>query len=159
MVGKDNVAAALDEGRGVVLALPHSGNWDIAGVWLAQEQGTFTTVAERLKPESLFWRFIGYRESLGFEVLPLSGGQRPAYEVLVERLRANRVVCSDGRPRSHAQRRAGRPSSASPRACPPGPARLAVETGAQLLPTLPLVRRRTAGAWSSTHRWTRRRVT
>ena len=65
-------------GRGVVMALPHSGNWDMAGVWLAQTRGTFTTVAERLKPESLYQRFIDYRESLGFEVLPLSGGEQPA---------------------------------------------------------------------------------
>src|SRR6202011_12865 len=36
-VGKDNVAAALDEGRGVVIALPHSGNWDLAGIWMVQE--------------------------------------------------------------------------------------------------------------------------
>ena len=56
------------------MALPHSGNWDMAGVWLAQTYGTFSTVAERLKPESLYQRFIDYRESLGFEVLPLSGG-------------------------------------------------------------------------------------
>ena len=34
----------------------------------------FTTVAERLKPESLFDRFVAYRESLGMEVLPLTGG-------------------------------------------------------------------------------------
>ena len=80
-------------GRGAVLALPHSGNWDMAGVWLAQTHGTFTTVAERLKPESLYRRFIDYRESLGFEVMPLSGGERPPFEVLGERLRDNRVVC------------------------------------------------------------------
>ena len=62
----------------MVLALPHSGNWDMAGVWLVQQHGTFTTVAERLKPESLYRRFIDYRESLGFEVLPLSGGRAAA---------------------------------------------------------------------------------
>ena len=75
------------------MALPHSGNWDMAGVWLAQNYGTFSTVAERLKPESLYDRFIEYRESLGFEVLPLSGGERPPLEVLAERLRDNRFVC------------------------------------------------------------------
>ncbi len=42
----------------MVLALPHSGNWDMAGVWLIYKYGTFTTVAERLKPESLYNRFI-----------------------------------------------------------------------------------------------------
>lgn len=91
--GKDHLNAGLAAGRGVVLALPHSGNWDMAGVWLAQRHGTFTTVAERLKPESSYRRFIDYRETLGFEVLPLSGGAEPPFEVLCERLRDNRVVC------------------------------------------------------------------
>ncbi|MEI7717394.1 MAG: phosphatidylinositol mannoside acyltransferase [Mycobacterium sp.] len=93
VLGADNLDAALAKGRGVVCALPHSGNWDMAGVWLAQTRGTFTTVAERLTPESLYRRFISYRESLGFEVLPLSGGDRPPFEVLCDRLRDNRVVC------------------------------------------------------------------
>ena len=59
----------------------------------SRNYGTFTTVAERLKPESLYQRFIDYRESLGFEVLPLTGGERPPFEVLAERLRDNGVVC------------------------------------------------------------------
>src|SRR5438309_1954397 len=85
--GKEHIAGALDAGRGVILALPHSGNWDMAGVWLVWKHGTFTTVNERLKPESLYNRFIAYRESLGFEMLPLTGGERPPVEVLSERLR------------------------------------------------------------------------
>ena len=64
-------------------------------------------MAERLKPESLYDRFIEYRESLGFEVLPLTGGERPPLEVLAERLRANRVRVPDGRPRPDPLRRAG----------------------------------------------------
>jgi phosphatidylinositol dimannoside acyltransferase len=134
VVGKDLLAAALHEGRGAVMALPHSGNWDLAGVWMAQEHGIFTAVAERLKPESLYRRFIAFRESLGFEVLPLSGGERPAYEVLVERLRANRVVClmSDrDLTRSGVQVDFFGESTRMPA----GPARLAIETGAALFPT------------------------
>ncbi|MDT5218953.1 MAG: phosphatidylinositol dimannoside acyltransferase, partial [Mycobacterium sp.] len=77
--GQDNLDGALAEGRGVICALPHSGNWDMNGLWLAQTHGTFATVAERLKPESLYRRFIEYRESLGFEVIPLSGGARPPF--------------------------------------------------------------------------------
>jgi KDO2-lipid IV(A) lauroyltransferase len=131
--GIDNLDAALAQGRGVVCALPHSGNWDMAGVWLAQTRGTFTTVAERLKPESLYRRFIGYRESLGFEVLPLSGGQRPPFEVLCDRLRDNRVVCL------MAERDLTRTGVrvdffGEPTRMPAGPAKLAIETGAPLLP-------------------------
>ncbi|MDY6869529.1 MAG: phosphatidylinositol mannoside acyltransferase [Actinomycetota bacterium] len=124
---------ALDAGRGAVVALPHSGNWDMAGVWLVQNHGTFTTVAERLRPESLFNRFVAYRESLGFEVIPLSGGERPPYELLRDRLRANRVVCL------MAERDLTRQGVAvdffgEPTRMPAGPAKLACETGAALLP-------------------------
>jgi KDO2-lipid IV(A) lauroyltransferase len=131
-LGADNIDAALAAGRGAVLALPHSGNWDMAGVWLAQTRGTFTTVAERLKPESLYRRFIEYRESLGFEVLPLSGGDRPPFEVLCERLRANRVVCL------MAERDLTRTGVevdffGEPTRMPAGPAKLAIETGAALM--------------------------
>ncbi|AGZ53377.1 phosphatidylinositol mannoside acyltransferase [Mycobacterium kansasii] len=131
--GLDHLDAALAAGRGVVLALPHSGNWDMAGMWLAQTHGTFTTVAERLKPESLYRRFIEYRERLGFEVLPLSGGGKPPFEVLCERLRANRVVCL------MAERDLTRSGVevnffGEPTRMPAGPAKLAIETGAALLP-------------------------
>jgi lauroyl/myristoyl acyltransferase len=134
--GSQNLDAALEAGRGAVLALPHSGNWDMAGVWLVQYNGRFTTVAERLKPESLYRRFINYRESLGFEVLPLSGGSRPPYEVLVERVRDNRVVCL------MAERDLTRTGVTvdlfgEPTRMPAGPARLAIQTGTAVLPAYP----------------------
>ncbi len=133
VVGHEHVAAALEAGRGAVLALPHSGNWDMAGVWLAQTHGGFTTVAERLKPESLYRRFVAYRESLGFEVLPLSGGQRPPFEVLAERLSANGLVClMADRDLTRSGVRVDFFGEAT--RMPAGPARLAIETGAALLP-------------------------
>lgn len=132
-IGDDNIDAALALGRGVVCALPHSGNWDIAGVWLAQSHGTFTTVAERLKPESLYRRFIAYRESLGFEVLPLSGGERPAFDVLCDRLRDNRVVCLMA-DRDLTRTGVQVDFFGEPTRMPAGPAKLAVATGAALLP-------------------------
>jgi phosphatidylinositol dimannoside acyltransferase len=91
--GGEYIDAGLAAGNGVVLALPHSGNWDASGIWLVHRSGPFTTVAERLKPEPVFDRFVEYRESIGMEVLALSGGDRSAISVLTERLRANRVVC------------------------------------------------------------------
>jgi lauroyl/myristoyl acyltransferase len=43
----------LAAGRGVVFALPHMGNYDLAAAWIiANGAGSLTTVAERLKPES-----------------------------------------------------------------------------------------------------------
>ena len=131
--GSQYVEEALAAGRGAILALPHSGNWDIAGVWLTNTYGKFTTVAERLKPESLYQRFVDYRESLGFEVLPLTGGERPPFEVLAERLRDNRLVClmSD---RDLTRSGVQVDFFGEPTRMPGGSARLAIETGAALLP-------------------------
>ncbi len=131
--GAEHIDAAVAAGRGVILALPHSGNWDVAGIWLIDRGVRFTTVAERLQPESLFDRFVRFRESLGMEIIPLSGGQRAPSEVLGERLRAGGCVCL----------LADRDLGASgvpvdffgePTRMPPGPALLAATTGATLLP-------------------------
>ena len=66
----------LAAGRGVVFALPHMGNYDLAGAWvIAKGAGSVTTVAERVKPESVYSRFVAFREGLGVEVLPASGGR------------------------------------------------------------------------------------
>ncbi len=133
VAGRDYLVDALAAGRGAVLALPHSGNWDMAGVWLVQTHGRLTTVAERLKPESLYRRFVAYRESLGFEVLPLSGGEQPPFELLCERLAENRVVClmaeRDLTPSGVQVDFFGEPTR-----MPAGSAKLAIETGAALLP-------------------------
>jgi KDO2-lipid IV(A) lauroyltransferase len=143
VIGKENVDAAYAAGRGVIMALPHSGNWDMAGVWLVHHSGTFTTVAERLKPESLYRRFLDFRESLGFEVLPLNAGaaesatsdkrEHSAYEVLAERLRANRAVCLMAE-RDLTKSGVQVDLFGEPTRMPAGPAKLAIETGAALLP-------------------------
>jgi len=65
----------LDEhvaaGKGVILVPGHLANWDLGGAWAADRYGGFTTVAERLKPESVFDQFVKYRETLGMRVLGL----------------------------------------------------------------------------------------
>lgn len=119
-------------GKGVVLALPHLANWDLAGAWVTTGLGIpFTTVAERLKPETLYDRFVAYREGLGMEVLPHNGGS--AFGTLARRLRDGGLVCLV----------ADRDLSASgvevdffgeTARMPAGPALLAQQTGALLLP-------------------------
>ncbi|GAA1480638.1 phosphatidylinositol mannoside acyltransferase [Gordonia sinesedis] len=121
------------KGRGVIFALPHSGNYDMAGVWLVHHQGSFATVAERLKPESLFRRFVEYRESLGFEIFPLTGGERPPFAQLAERLRAGKTICLMGeRDLTHQ----GVPVTmfGERTRMPAGAAKLAIDTGAALMP-------------------------
>jgi phosphatidylinositol dimannoside acyltransferase len=132
-----------DAGRGVVFALPHTGNWEVAGAWLiARGAGKFTTVAERLKPESVFLRFLAFRESLGFEVLPATGGNS-RFGVLAQRLRAGGMVCL---PADRDVTGAGIEVEffGEKARMMGGPAALAVQTGAALLPAV---------LWFEGHGW------
>jgi lauroyl/myristoyl acyltransferase len=126
---------ALDAGRGLIIALPHSGNWDAGGVWLIETlrrrglDPAFTTVAQRLRPESVYRRFAAHREALGFEL-----AEDGAYRALLRRLRRGGVVCvlAD---RDVLGTGIDVTLCGEPARLPSGPARLAALTGATLLPT------------------------
>jgi len=123
---------ALASGRGVVIALPHMGNWDLAGAWVtAKLEVPFTTVAERLKPETLYDRFVAYREGLGMEVLPHSGGT--AFGILARRLREGGLVCLVAE-RDLSAKGIEVDFFGETTRMPAGPALLAQQTGALLLP-------------------------
>ncbi|MFG3052907.1 phosphatidylinositol mannoside acyltransferase [Kitasatospora sp. NPDC048239] len=131
--GSEQMRATLDSGRGVVVALPHMANWDLAGAWVALEGYPFTTVAERLKPERLFDRFVEFRESLGMEVLALTGSGVSVVGTMARRLRAGRLVCLVGdRDLSEAGVEVSFFGEAT--RMPAGPAALAQRTGAALMP-------------------------
>ncbi|RKN39406.1 phosphatidylinositol mannoside acyltransferase [Micromonospora endolithica] len=123
----DDVAA----GRGAVVALPHAGNWDAAGAWVAATGWPLTTVAERLKPESVYERFVAFRQGLGMEILPTHGGPRPTFDVLVDRVNAGTVVplLAD---RDFSARGVEVDFFGARTKMPPGPALLALRTGAPL---------------------------
>ncbi|MFI6442675.1 phosphatidylinositol mannoside acyltransferase [Streptomyces sp. NPDC050759] len=122
----------LAAGKGVILALPHMANWDLAGAWVTTSLKTpFTTVAERLKPETLYDRFVAYREGLGMEVLPHSGGT--AFGTLARRLRDGGLVCLVAERDLSSSGVEVRFFGEVTR-IPAGPALLAQQTGALLLP-------------------------
>ena len=79
----------MRDGRGVVIALPHSGNWDHAGAYFCSLGIPLVTVAERLKPEALFQKFLKHRESMGFEVLSLDSR---SFATLVRRAKEKRLI-------------------------------------------------------------------
>jgi KDO2-lipid IV(A) lauroyltransferase len=134
VVGEEHLRASTGPGtRGVVGALMHMGNWDHAGAWASLTGVPVVTVAERLRPERLFRRFLAYRESLGMEILPLTGGERDVLDVLSARLRDGRLVPlladRDLRASGIEVELLGEPTR-----LPPGPAMLALRTGAALHP-------------------------
>ena len=118
-------------GVGSVVALPHAGNWDAAGAWVAANGWPITTVAERLKPESVYLKFLEFRRSLGMEILPTTGGERPVFDVLEDRIRAGGVVplLAD---RDLTARGVEVDFFGGRAKMPPGPALLALRTGAPL---------------------------
>ena len=79
----------MKDGRGVVITLPHSGNWDHAGAYFCSLGIPLVTVAERLKPEALFQKFLQHRESMGFEVLSLDNR---SFATLMKRAREKRLI-------------------------------------------------------------------
>jgi len=58
--------------QGCLVVLPHAGNWDHAGAYFCAKGARVNTVAEHLKPERLFRRFLAHRERMGMRVLDLS---------------------------------------------------------------------------------------
>ena len=75
--------------RGVIVALPHAGNWDHAGSFFCSQGIPLVTVVERLKPEKLFRKFLEYRQAIGMEALPLDGR---VMGTLASRLREGKLV-------------------------------------------------------------------
>lgn len=136
--GIEGSLQTLHAGRGVIYALPHSGNWDVAGVWIVRELARrglpagITTVVQRLRPESVFRRFAAYRESLGFEIVTSDDG-RAAHRALTRRLAAGGVACLIA-DRDLAGTGVDVRFCGQPARLPSGPARLAALTGAALHP-------------------------
>ncbi|WP_082126696.1 phosphatidylinositol mannoside acyltransferase [Allosalinactinospora lopnorensis] len=131
--GIEVLEAQVRAGRGVVAALPHMGNWDHAGAWITLRGTPLTTVAQRVRPESVFNRFMAFRSGLGMEVLPLTGGAGSNAGRLARRLREGRLVCllAD---RDLTVGGVEVTFFGEPARLPVGPAALAERTGAALMP-------------------------
>ena len=128
--GGEHIQAALDAGRGGILALPHLGNWDMAGASCAAMGIPMTAVTEPVEPPELFEWFVDSRERLGLQVIPL--GPRAGAEVS-RALAANRIVCllCD---RDLVGNGVKVDFFGETTTVPSGPATLALRTGARLLP-------------------------
>lgn len=80
---------SLALGNGLIVSLPHAGNWDHAGAYFCAQGISLTTVVEHLKPERLFNRFLSHREKMGMEALDLDSR---VSATLAQRLRSGKLV-------------------------------------------------------------------
>jgi KDO2-lipid IV(A) lauroyltransferase len=136
------VEKGLADGKGVLIALPHMGNWDVAGLAMAINLTPIVSVAEHLQPEALFQLFLEHRRRLRMEIVDLASDH--VGRQLKHRLERNEVVAlvadRDLTGGGIEVEMFGRP-----RRMPIGPAMLAVSAGAPLL-AAPI--RSTPGGWS-----------
>jgi KDO2-lipid IV(A) lauroyltransferase len=119
----------INKKTGVMVCLPHAGNWDHAGSYFCAKGAELVTVAEVLKPRALFEKFLAYRQAIGMEVLPLDSR---AFPTLLQRARDGKLIALV----------ADRDLSASgidvnffdgPARMPAGPAIVAIRTGIPLI--------------------------
>jgi KDO2-lipid IV(A) lauroyltransferase len=75
--------------KGCLVVLPHAGNWDHAAAYFCSTGINLTTVAEKLKPEQIFLKFLDYRQSIGIEVLHTEEKVLP---ILLDRLQSGKLV-------------------------------------------------------------------
>ena len=120
---------AIAAKTGVIVSLPHAGNWDHAGAYFCAKGVNLVTVAERLKPEKLFLKFLEYRQDMGMEVLPLDGR---VLGTLAQRLRQGALVALVA---DRDLSRSGIDVNffGAPSRMPAGPALLALKTDAPLI--------------------------
>jgi phosphatidylinositol dimannoside acyltransferase len=130
MQGSEVFERARAAGTGVVVALPHMGNWDLAARWMSVSGYPVVAVAERLRPEALFRLFREHREALGIRIVAQSdpdvgrqlGAALKAKEILA--LLADRDLTGRG---IEVEMFGGA------RTLPAGPAALALRSGAPLV--------------------------
>lgn len=128
--GKDHIDRAVADGRGMVIALPHMGNWDAAGHWLCMQGYRMAAVAEELKPRSVSELFLRHRRALGMKIVPLID-PRKVGETLVRLLSENYVITLVA-DRDLTGRGVEVEMFDRPRRLPAGPAYLSLATGSPL---------------------------
>ena len=126
--GLEHVDAALANGKGAIMAVPHMGSWDMAGSYAGALGYPIAAVAERF-PGSLNDAVVRTRQRFGLNVIALG---RSAVRGITQALQANAIVAllcdleqGPGIPVRFFGRRA---------IVPGGPAAIALKTGASLMP-------------------------
>jgi KDO2-lipid IV(A) lauroyltransferase len=130
--GYAHLDAALAEGRGAIMAMPHLGGWEWSGFWLTQvARHPVTAVVERLEPDDLFEWFVALRRSFGFEIVALGPDAGTATARALKANHTLALLCD----RDLAGTGPEVEFFGERTTLPGGPATLALRTGAPILPT------------------------
>lgn len=130
--GQEDLDRALADGKGVILVMAHSGNWDAAAHWVGLMGYEVLAVVEELKPKKLLDLFLDHRAALGIPTLPASRGGEVGGR-LRKHLHAGGVAALVA-DRTLSGRGVTVEMFGAERMMPAGPAALALSTGAPLMP-------------------------
>lgn len=132
VVGLEYLEAARDAGMGAIYALPHMGNWEAAAPVSGQIGMPVVAVAEVLGNQRITEWFTAMRAEYGIEIVLATGG-REVMRRLEAAIADNKAVAllsdRDLKGRGMKVEFFGEVTT-----LPPGPATLAIRTGAPLLP-------------------------
>lgn len=130
--GLDRIIEARDQGRGMIYGLPHVGNWEVAAPVAVTEKVPVVAVAEKLPNRRITEWFTDLRADFGIEIVLATGGTE-VMRKLEAALGANKAVAlladRDLKGRGVEIDFFGEKTT-----LPPGPATLALRSGAPLLP-------------------------
>lgn len=130
--GLDRVLAARDAGKGMILGLPHMGNWEVAAPVAVTRAIPLVAVAERLANQRITDWFTYMRAQAGIEIVLATGGVE-VMRRLESALSQNKAVAllsdRDIKGRGVEVEFFGEKTT-----LPPGPATLAIRSGAPLFP-------------------------
>lgn len=130
--GLEKIIAAREAGNGMIFALPHMGNWEAAAPIAVSLGIPVVAVAEVLPNRKITDWFTEVREAFGIEVV-LASGRLEVMRRLEQAIADNKAVAllSD---RDLKRRGVEVEFFGEKTTLPPGPATLAIRTGAPLFP-------------------------
>jgi phosphatidylinositol dimannoside acyltransferase len=131
VIGLHHIDAALAKGKGCLTVLPHMGNWDVAGRFLALNGYRIAAVAETLRPARLSELFLRHRRELGMQIVALADTRQVAGQL--KRLLAENWIVALVADRDLTGHGIEVKMFGATRRLPSGPARLSLATGAPLL--------------------------
>ena len=131
--GLDNLEHAMARGKGVILVTAHMGNIDVLGQLPMGYGLTLTAPVQHIQPERLFQYTLRLRTSHGMRLYPADGPLMELFRALkrgeIIGLPADRGIADSSREV---------PFFGSPAQLPDGPVRVAMRTGAALVPVFGL---------------------
>lgn len=142
-VGEENLKKALAKGRGVICVTPHLSHWELGGYVLASKGYPINILTLREESQYLSRYEKRLRKKAGMKTIIIDLKERPNFAILeiIKRLRGNEIVAMVA-DRTHEGEGIEVDFFGRPTFFPSGPAHLAFETGAAIVPVFVVLERK-----------------